>query len=82
MQELFVETGCSEEDELLDDEENDEDGWPAVQACLEPHDIDSVLNEDMNWLAGLGPSSDPKVSFESKGFVPFSVRSKGRLLET
>ena len=51
MQELFVETGCSEEDELLDDEENDEDGWPAVQACLEPHDIDSVLNEDMNWLA-------------------------------
>ena len=48
MQELFVETGCSEEDELLDDEENDEDGWPAVQACLEPHDIDSVLNEDMN----------------------------------
>ena len=49
IQELFVETGRSEEDELLDDEENDEDGWPAVQACLEPHDIDSVLNEDMNW---------------------------------
>ena len=48
MQELFVETGSSDEDELLDDEENDEDGWPAVQVCLEPHDMDSVLNEDMN----------------------------------
>ena len=40
IQELF------DEYELLDDEENYEDGWPAVQACLEPHDIDSILNED------------------------------------